>query len=116
MAANNEFAGEVERLYKAEEGMLEQHESLATKIKQLELKLSKQSQVVSNHEEKSSLELQIQQLKLSLEKAKSENDKLKGEMKILEYNCSSSRQQVTVRRLSKEIESLLICVFRRRTW
>ena len=116
MAANNEFAGEVERLYKAEEVMLEQHESLATKIKQLELKLSKQSQVVSNHEEKSSLELQIQQLKLSLEKAKSENDKLKGEIKILEYNCSSSRQQVTVRRLSEEIESLLICVFRRRTW
>ena len=102
MAANNEFAGEVERLYKAEEVMLEQQESLATQIKQL----SKQSQVVTNIEEKSSLELQIQQLKRSLENAKSENDKLKKEKQILEYNHSSSQhQQVTFRGSSKKIES-----------
>ena len=93
MAANNEFAGEVERLYKAEEVMLEQHESLRTQIKQLDTKLSKQSQVVTNNEEKSKLQLQIQQLELALEKANSENDKLKAEKKLLEYN-SSSRHQV----------------------
>ena len=99
MAANNEFAGEVERLYKAEEVMLEQHESLTTQIKQSQLKLSKQSQVATNNEEKSNLELQLQKLKLSLENALSENDKLKGERKILESNSSSSsRQQVTFRR------------------
>ena len=94
MAANNEFAGEVDRLYKAEEVMLEQHESLTTQVKQLQHKLSKQSQAVTNNEEKSKLELQIQQLKLSLESVNSENDKLKREKQKLEYNFSS-RQQVT---------------------
>ena len=93
MAANNEFAGEVERLYKAEEVMLEQHESLTTQIKQLDTKLSKQSQAVANNEEKSKLQLQIQQLQLALENANSENDKLKAEKKLLEYN-NNSRQQV----------------------
>ena len=96
MAANSEFAGEVERLYKAEEVMLEQHESLLTQLKQRDTKLSRQSQVVTNNEEKSDLQRQIQQLKLSLENANSENDKLKGEGKKLLESNKSSRQQVTL--------------------
>ena len=101
MAANNEFAGEVERLYKAEEVMLEQQDSLTTQIKQLQLKISKQSQPVTNHEEKSKLELQIQKLSLSLENANRENDKLKVEKKLLESN-HSSRPQVRQRSKGEE--------------
>ena len=96
MAANSEFAGEVERLYKAEEVMLEQHESLLTQLKQRDTKLSRQSQVVTNNEEKSDLQRQIQQLKLSLENANSENDKLRGEGKKLLESNKSSRQKVTL--------------------
>ena len=89
MAVNNEFATEVERLYKGEEVALHQLESQSIQIKELQHKLSTQSQDVTNNvqQEKSGLELQIQQLKLSLENVKSEKQKLE--------TTFSSREEVS---------------------
>ena len=89
MAVNNEFATEVERLYKGEEVALHQLESQAKQIKELQHKVSTQSQDVTNNvqQEKSSLELQIQQLKLCLENVKSEKQKLE--------TTFSSREEVS---------------------
>ena len=86
MAVNNEFATEVERLYKGEEVALNQLESQASQIKELQHKLSIQKQDVTKNvnQEKSSLELQIQQLKMSLESVKSENFKLEKNLSLKE--------------------------------
>ena len=101
MAVNNEFASEVERLYKAEEVALEQHESQTTRIKELQHKLAKQSQAATNNveEEKLNLELQIRQLKMCLENEKSENNKLRSDKQRVELD-SSSREEVSIGILS----------------
>ena len=94
MTVNNEFASEVERLYKAEEATQHQHETLTTHIKELQHKLSRQSQATgANSEEKSNLELQIQELKTNVENVRSENIKLQSERQKVENNCKS-RQEV----------------------
>ena len=114
MAVNNEFASEVERLYKAEEVALEQHESQTTRIKELQHKLAKQSQAATNNveEEKLNLELQIRQLKMCLENEKSENNKLRSDKQRVELD-SSSREEVSIGILS---DIFYLSLFTREKW
>ena len=85
--ANEEFASEVEKLYKAEEEQIKEREILEREMKELEerLELEKSVLILKHQEEKEGLETQVST-------AVQENDKLSAKNKSLEDEISCSHE------------------------
>ena len=107
--ANDEFAAEVERLYKVEEEQVNKIDNLENKIKQMEEKfISEKSKLKhKHHEEQNKSKAEIDQLKKSLNTSNEESVRLLENKKAVEDELSCSIEVNINEILLKEVREAL---------